>query len=153
MLDDTTDERDPQPGLFDDLVALLDAIAAGAWRSAYPRWELALLGRLGFGLDLSACAATGLVEDLIYVSPKSGRAVSAGAGAPYRSRLLPLPAFLREGGLADAGAAAGALRTTGFFLEREVFAPRNRPEPAARIRLVDRLSRESDRLARIGDPE
>ena len=89
------------------------------------RFEARMLAECGFALDLSECAATGAREELIYVSPKSGRAVSAEAGAPYRDRLLPLPAFLRERGRADlADDVADAFRLTGYFLERELFAPR-----------------------------
>lgn len=134
-------ERAPHPGLWRGTVALFDALAAGSdWSRVYALWELALLDELGFGLDLSACAATGAREDLTWVSPKSGRAVGAGPGAPYADRLLPLPAFLR-GGAPEQGDVAAALRLTGFFIERRV-APAFGLEgaPAARARLAERFN-------------
>jgi DNA repair protein RecO (recombination protein O) len=132
-------ERVPHPNAFAALVALLDGMIEDHWPSLYAHWELGLLGELGFGLDLSSCAATGESEDLIYVSPKSGRAVSGKAGEAYRDRLLPLPSFLKSGITGDRGAVAAALDLTGFFLERHVLAPHGRGLPAARSRLVDRL--------------
>ncbi|NJM35577.1 MAG: DNA repair protein RecO [Rhodomicrobium sp.] len=89
-------ERDPHPALYDTAVLMLDHLdEAALWPALLARWELRLLTELGMGLDLERCAATGTREDLIYVSPKSGAAVSAGAGEPYKDRLLKLPAFLR----------------------------------------------------------
>lgn len=136
-------ERHPYPKLYAGLVVLLEALVSStAWAAVYARWELGLLDELGFGLDLSACAATGATEDLIYVSPKSGRAVSRRAGEPYRDKLLPLPGFLvsREGG-GDDGEILAALKLTGSFLDRHVFAPHDRRLPDARGRFIDRLSR------------
>lgn len=99
------------------------------------RFELALLQELGFGLDLSQCAASGATQDLIYVSPRSGRAVCRVAGEPWRDKLLPLPAFLRDGGVfaepSRADVEAG-FRLTGFFLQRDLFAPRGLALPEAR---------------------
>ncbi len=90
-------ERDPHPDLHDRLAVLLEDIdVPGTAGALYVRFELALLDELGFGLDLSACAASGTQTDLIYVSPKTGRAVSRSAGAPYAARLLELPAFLTD---------------------------------------------------------
>ena len=133
-------ERAAYPAVYDGLVALLDAIEQDAWPAAYVHWELGLLGELGFGLDLSHCAATGRNDQLAYVSPKSGQAVSLAAGEPYKDRLLPLPAFLLGNGheVGEAEIAEG-LRLTGFFLERHVFAHRKAGEPAARRRLVQRF--------------
>lgn len=114
-------EDEPQPGLYPASRALFDAIAAQRedWPEAYAAWELTLLEELGYGLDLSQCAATGTRQDLIWVSPRSGRAVSRAAGAPYADRLLPLPAFLRlPGARATPGELAAALSLTGRFLER-----------------------------------
>ena len=136
-------ERHPYPKLYAGLVVLLEALVSSpAWAEVYARWELGLLEELGFGLDLSACAATGATEELIYVSPKSGRAVSRRAGEPYRHKLLPLPGFLvnREGGRED-GDILAALKLTGSFLDRHVFAPHDRRLPQARGRFIDRLSR------------
>lgn len=132
-------ERQPLPAAYDSLDALLTALDADSWPSVYVHWELALLRALGYGLDLSCCAATGGTDDLAYVSPKSGRAVSAAAGEPYRDRLLPLPAFLLAGGEGDARAVHEGLRLTGHFLDRHVLAPQRHAMPAARTRLVDRL--------------
>ncbi|MEL6977550.1 MAG: DNA repair protein RecO [Pseudomonadota bacterium] len=113
-------EREPQPRLYALSLALFDALAARRdWPEAYAAWELALLEELGYGLDLSACAATGGTQELIYVSPRSGRAVSRDAGAPYEDKLLRLPGFLTlEGAPATRAELAEALTLTGFFLER-----------------------------------
>jgi DNA repair protein RecO (recombination protein O) len=140
-------EREAHPGVFYGLEALIDALAhPEVWPAVYVRFEAGLLQDLGFGLDLSRCAATGSVDDLIYVSPRTGRAVSRQAGEPYRDRLLKLPPFLLG---AQAGLEAGdvdlGLILTGHFLEQFVFAPLNRPLPPARVWMVDRL-REGDRL-------
>lgn len=110
-------ERDPQPALYAETLALFDAFSDdAAWPGLYAAWELRLLETLGVGLDLSSCAATGVTQELIHVSPRSGRAVSRAAGAPYADKLLPLPAFLRLGGPAEPDAFAAALRLTGYFL-------------------------------------
>jgi DNA repair protein RecO (recombination protein O) len=140
-------EREPHPGAFLGLEAFIDALAApDIWPAIYVRFEAGLLADLGFGLDLSKCAVTGSPDDLIYVSPRTGRAVSAGAGEAYKDRLLALPPFLlsSQGGLVAGDIAAG-LAITGHFLERYVFAPLNRPLPPARLWLLDRLS-EVERL-------
>ena len=139
-------EREPHPKIYEAFLALLEALAGEAlWPAVYVRFELGLLAELGFGLDLGSCASTGETEDLAYVSPRSGRAVSAAAGAPYAERLLPLPAFLlgRHEGPLGARDVLDGLRLTGFFLERQVFLPHGRREPAARIRLVERFARTS----------
>jgi len=140
-------EREPHPGAFLGLEALIDALgSADVWPAVYVRFEAGLLADLGFGLDLSKCAVTGLADDLIYVSPRTGRAVSAAAGEAYKTRLLALPPFLlsSQGGLRTGDVAAG-LVITGHFLERFVFAPLNRPLPPARHWLNDRLA-EAGRL-------
>lgn len=128
-------ERDPHPGLFEALAVMVDhlddpLVAA----ELVVRFELLVLEELGFGLDLSACAATGTREDLAYVSPKSGRAVSRAAGAPWHDRMLPLPAFLGRGVRVRAGAAdiEAAFRMTGYFFGRHVYEPRGMAEPEAR---------------------
>jgi DNA repair protein RecO (recombination protein O) len=140
-------EREAHPGVFFGLEALIRALGLpDVWPAVYVRFEAGLLQDLGFGLDLSRCAATGSTDDLIYVSPRTGRAVSRPAGEPYRDKLLKLPPFLLG---AQAGLSAGdvdlGLILTGHFLEQFVFAPLNRPLPPARVWLVDRL-RESGRL-------
>ncbi|HEY2179362.1 MAG TPA: DNA repair protein RecO [Caulobacteraceae bacterium] len=140
-------EREPHPGVFLAFEALIGALADEAiWPAVFVRFEAGLLADLGFGLDLTRCAVSGTADDLVWVSPRTGRAVSAAAGEPYRDRLLALPAFLlsAQGRLAPGDIAAG-LALTGHFLEDSVFAALNRPMPPARERLVDRL-RERDRL-------
>jgi DNA repair protein RecO (recombination protein O) len=131
IVDAALPEREPFPEIFDDLdqlIALLTDDTSGAaelaWLTAYVRWEITLLIDLGFGLDLSHCAVTGETEGLAYVSPKTGRAVTAAAGRGYQDRLLVLPAFLaRDDVLAmDAADLLAGLRLTGHFLERHVFA-------------------------------
>lgn len=128
-------ERDPHPELYDAAGLVADHLGdAATARALMARLELQMLGELGYGLDLSACAATGAVEELIYVSPKSGRAVSRAAGAPWADRLLALPAFLRgeAGASADAAQIAQAFALTGHFLERDVFGPRGQRIPDGR---------------------
>jgi DNA repair protein RecO (recombination protein O) len=132
-------ERQPHPACHAALAALLHALEAESWPSVYVHFELALLRDLGFGLDLSACAATGQTENLAWVSPKTGRAVSRDAGEPYRDKLFRLPAFMVEGGEGDARAIRDGLELTGFFLQRHVLAPRHVELPAARGRLIGRL--------------
>lgn len=137
-------ERDPHPGLYEITLFVLGFLDDDSvWPALYVRWELALLEELGFGLDLTECAATGSNDRLVYVSPKSGRAVSASAGEPYRDRLLPLPPFLskeRQGAVTKADLAAG-LALTGHFLETRLYRPQGERLPEARSRLVSLLTR------------
>lgn len=135
-------EREPHPGAFHAFAALSEALRhAEIWPAVYVRFEAGLLQDLGFGMDLSKCAATGAVDDLVYVSPRTGRAVSAEAGEPYKDRLLALPPFLlaSQGRLRPGDVHAG-LVLTGHFLETFVFATLNRPLPPARHWLIDRLT-------------
>lgn len=135
-------ERQPDPDVHALLEGLMQALSGESWASDYVRWELGFLTALGFGLDLKACAATGVVEDLIYVSPKSGRAVSREAGAPYRDRLLTLPGFLRRHDAKPAMAdIAVGLDLTGFFLNRFVLGPQDRTLPDSRERLRNAIAR------------
>jgi len=137
-------EREPHPRAYDGLSALLEALDRDrGWASDYARWELALLAELGFGLDLGRCAATGTTRDLAYVSPKSGQAVSRGAGEAYRTRMLPLPEFLISETQPNREAVLDALRLSGYFWEERVFRPHGRKLPAARTRFVDRLGRQA----------
>lgn len=131
-------ERDPHPRLSDRTEALLDQIDAGAdWAEDYLRWELHLLEELGFGLDLSSCAVTGSREGLAYVSPRSGRAVSAQAAGDWAPKLLPLPAIL--GGRGNGG-IGDALALTGHFLQSRLAEQHaGKPLPPARGRLLARL--------------
>ncbi len=137
-------ESQPYPRLHAALEALLAAIeaapAASGWGAALVRYELLLLAELGFGLDLGRCAVSGAADDLVAVSPRSGRAVSA-AKAAYAGQLLPLPRFLREGGRAEWGDIAAGLDLTGHFLMRDVLTDRSAPLGDARARLVERLRR------------
>lgn len=132
-------ERQPLPAAHAALTALLDALDSDAWATVLVHWELALLRALGFGLDLSSCAVSGATDDLVYVSPKTGRAVSRSAGRDWRDRLLELPAFLVGGGMGSDADVALGLKLTGYFLERHVLTSLHRPMPAARLRLVDRF--------------
>lgn len=138
-------EAQPYPRLHAALDGVLAAIeaapAARGWAAGLVRYELLILAELGFGLDLSACVATGARNDLLWVSPKSGAAVSAAAGADYADRLLPLPAFLIAGGAADWPAIFEGLRLTGHFLARDLLIERRAAILPARERLVERLRR------------
>jgi DNA repair protein RecO (recombination protein O) len=139
-------ERDPHPLLYDLGVLMLRHLSEPElWPQLLARWELQLLSELGFGLDLETCAATGTTDELIYVSPKSGRAVSAEAGEPYKGKLLPLPAFLKSRTSADAfpGDIVEALNLTGFFLDEHVLRPRNLRFPEGRAQLLEVLRRQS----------
>jgi DNA repair protein RecO (recombination protein O) len=149
MIDATLPEREPHPAIFATALELLAHLGDGQWGAHYVRWELALLREMGYGLDLRSCAATGVTEDLTYVSPRSGRAVSQAAAAPYRNRLLSLPAFLRQALEEDAEAAnpptmaevCDGLVLTGYFFDRNVFAPQHQELPQARTRFVDLIAR------------
>jgi DNA repair protein RecO (recombination protein O) len=136
-------EREPLPQIYDSLADVIAAIETdAAWPAAYVSWEVHLLTALGFGLDLDRCALTGATADLAYVSPRSGRAVSAAAGAPWRDRLLPLPKFLLAGAATtDPQAVAAGLALTGHFLLRHVYGEQGKMLPAARARLPEQLVR------------
>jgi DNA repair protein RecO (recombination protein O) len=118
-------EREPHPRVYEALRVVLEAIDQDlVWPALLVRWELGLLDELGYGLDLSKCAATGRAENLAFVSPKSGKAVSAAAGQPFADRLFRLPPFLLGSGEAAAGDIIEGLNLAAFFLERHVFEPR-----------------------------
>lgn len=138
-------EEQPYPALHDALSGLLDAVeaapAAWGWAEALIHYERLLLAELGYGLDLSACAVTGATDGLAYVSPATGRAVSAAGAGLYAARLLPLPAFLAGGQKPDGPAILDGLRLTGHFLARNVFVERRSEVLAARERLLARLKR------------
>jgi len=141
-------EGQPYPVIYQGLDGLLSAIEAApsarGWAAALVQFEHLLLAEMGFGLDLSECAATGGIDNLTFVSPKSGRAVSEEAASAYRDRLLPLPAFLVSGAanprLEDI---TDGLRLTGHFLARDLLIERQAEVLAARERLVERLKRMS----------
>jgi DNA repair protein RecO (recombination protein O) len=137
-------ERDPHPNLYEVTLFVLAYLDdPSVWPALLARWELALLDELGFGMDLTQCAATGVNDDLIYVSPNTGRAVSASAGEPYRDRLLALPPFLLPGRKAPLapGDIENAFALTGHFLETRVFNPREEKIPEGRARLLTLLKR------------
>jgi len=136
-------EREPHPRLYARTTAMLDMLGQSeAWPVAYLQWELALLEELGFGLDLSVCAVTGQSDDLAYVSPNSGRAVSAEGAGEWAHKLLPLPVELLGVVTDDLAGVPAGLRTTGHFLTRGIaHALSDKPLPEARARLVDRLTR------------
>lgn len=129
-------ERDPHPELYAALLTLLGRMGEGEeWPADYVRFELLLLAELGYALDLSACAVSGATDDLGFVSPRTGRAVSRAAAGEWSSRLLPLPPFLIEAVDADAGQIVDGLRLAGHFLRRHILEPADRPMPVARDRL------------------
>jgi DNA repair protein RecO (recombination protein O) len=138
-------ENQAYPRLYEALDGLLGAIEASpsarSWAPSLVRYELLVLAELGFGLDLSECAATGARDDLAFVSPKSGRAVSAGAAEAFRDRLFPLPPLLLGSGAAEWPDILAGLRITGHFLARDLLIERQSEVLAARERLVDRLKR------------
>jgi DNA repair protein RecO (recombination protein O) len=138
-------ERDPHPQLYADALHVIGAFdAPRLWPALLVRWELLLLQELGFGLDLSECAATGGDSDLVYVSPRSGRAVSREAGQPYDAKLLKLPAFLRDDNAASGKSdLLSGFALTGYFLERDVLAPHGLAMPETRERLIGLLARRA----------
>ena len=138
----TLPEREADAAFYARTVRLADGLAdpGSPWPRLYAEWELALLTMLGFGLDLTRCAATGLRSDLAYVSPRTGRAVSREAGAPYADKLLPLPGFLIGAGRASMGGIREALRVSEHFLETWMLPSFEQSAlPQARRRLVELL--------------
>jgi DNA repair protein RecO (recombination protein O) len=148
MLSFALPERHAYPALYARSLALLDGLGAERWAEAYLTWELALLEETGFGLDLTACAVTGVTQDLAYVSPRTGRAVSVSGAGDWADRLLPLPGALRGMPGSDPGEVVQGLRTTGHFLS-EHLAPAlgGKPLPAARQRLVDLIAAQAQPLS------
>lgn len=139
-------EREPHRPVYEGLLLILNHLdEPDIWPALFVRWEAGLLQALGFGLDLTACAATGATEDLVYVSPRSGRAVSRAAGAPYHDRMLALPAFLygQAVGPEPLAALRDGFRLTRYFLERHVLEPHDRRMPPARERMVTMLMRQA----------
>src|SRR5579859_1460584 len=149
-------ERDPHEDIYEMLNRTLDDFEdAGGAAVHLVRFELAMLAELGFGLDLANCAATGETTDLVYVSPKSGVAVSRSAGEPWRDRLLRLPSFLRQGG---EGAEDGAndwsdqdledgFQLTGLFLLRHVLEPRGQGHSDAREGFINAVIRKRAKIS------
>lgn len=135
-------EREVHIDLYAQTVRLLDLLGQDdIWPLAYLRWELFLLEDMGYALDLKSCAVTGTTDNLIYVSPKSGRAVSAAAAGEWADRLLPLPPVMLGQGSAPDSEIRDGLRTTGHFLHAHLAADLGtRPLPDARARLLDRIT-------------
>lgn len=143
-------ERDPHPQLYDHLYYLLQRLKHHLpWQEEYVRLELCLLAECGFGLELDSCAATESRENLIYVSPKSGRAVCAEAGKPYHDKLMALPAFLEHAGEADAADIASGMALTGYFLENRLFASHGMGMPAIRNRLALWMAQQAKEMADV----
>lgn len=151
LADGCLPEREPHPAIFQGLASLLARISLDphwAVAEAMPeivRWELMLLSDLGFGLDLGCCALGGPADDLRWVSPRTGRAVSDTRAGEWRQRLLPLPGFVLHPD--ETGTPQDwydGLRLTGHFLQRDAFGQRHRPVPEARFRLLDLIAREAD---------
>jgi DNA repair protein RecO (recombination protein O) len=145
-------ERDPHEDIYEMLEHMLDDFDDADGAAAHLiRFELAMLAELGFGLDLETCAATGAATDLVYVSPKSGGAVSRSAGAPFHDRLLKLPAFLRPSEEGDVGWTEQDLRDgfalTGLFLMRHVLEPRGQAHSDARDGFINAVTRPRAKLA------
>jgi DNA repair protein RecO (recombination protein O) len=148
-------EREKHEAVYDGLKTMIRFIETSdkdpfGWAAALVRLEMGILSDLGYGLDLSECAATGTKEDLIYVSPKSGRAVSKEAGYPYHNKLLLLPAFLisNDAGAVNPESVLEGLRLTGYFLERQIWQIRHKTPPQARERLVSKLVKLSKNIAK-----
>lgn len=137
LADRTMPENEKHIGVFEGLKAVLSAFATEVWAPAYIYWEIGLLKELGFGLDLATCAATGTTEDLIYVSPKSGRAVCRTSGFIYKEKMLNLPPFLRGEARFEDEDIRDGLKLTGHFLLNRVFALANENLPEPRLRLAE----------------
>ena len=140
-------EREPHPLFYCTFKDLIISLDTERWMECYVFWEINLLAELGFGLELNVCAVTGRKNQLAYVSPKSGRAVSESAGKHYHDKLLPLPTFLtphRETteNPSTADVLAG-LELSGYFLNRHIFTHHKNGEPAARTRFIDRLKQSA----------
>lgn len=146
-------EREVQPAIYEAMERLVEGLCIGdGWLADYVRLEYALLSCTGFGLDLERCAATGQAHDLAYVSPKSGRAVSRGAGKPYHEKLLALPPFLLSAPEEEAVEHVqilDGLRLCGYFLESRVFMPRGIPLPTVRSRFIKALQPEEPRVGEV----
>ncbi len=148
LLEAALPERHPYPTLYNHFYGFLEQLRdAEHWQETYVKLELEILSQSGFGLDLKTCAATGSADNLTYVSPKSGRAVSRDAGEPYKEKLLELPSFLHPEREAEGSKiprlarderkeTLAGLRLTGYFLDSRLVAPHGRKLPAARGRLV-----------------
>lgn len=151
LCDTALPEREGHAGLFHGLNALFEALQTDVWGAAYVMWEIALLKELGFALNLLECAGGGGSDTLAYVSPKTGRAVSEAAGAPYKGKLLPLPSFLKpNGGIGSEEDVLTGLKMTGYFLEHWVYAHHSAGPPEARLRFEARFAKTCDEISAGG---
>ena len=148
LMDKVLPEKEPHPALFDASLLLIRSLPEDTdiWGPLFVRWELGVLAELGYGLDLSCCAATGVTDDLIYVSPKSGKAVSLEAGAAYQDRMLPLPAFLREtdGTVEEKPIleqVADGLTLSGYFIRKYLLPNYSDESLPARERFINALKK------------
>lgn len=141
LVDAALPEREAHAGLYHGLAALFDMLGSDIWGAAYVMWEVALLKELGFSLDLSKCAGGGDDDALAYVSPKTGRAVSYEAGAPYRDKLLPLPGFLKPKSSNTPEDVYIGLQMTGYFLEHWVFNHHSKGVPDPRLLFAERFAK------------
>ncbi len=141
VLETALPEREPHSELYSLCVGVIRGLIADDWAGYYADFERGLLETLGFGLYLDTCVATGSADDLCYVSPKSGCAVSAAAGKPYHGKLLPFPDVFRRVEVAEATDVVAGLAVTGYFLRQRIFGPLGAPFPEARDRLIQRLTR------------
>ncbi len=143
LCDQALPDNEGGKGVYQGFLALLDIFDGDVWEAGYVMWEIALLKELGFSLDLTRCAGGGDNKALSYVSPKTGRAVSFGAGAPYKDKLLPLPQFLTpDGGEVNLENVVQGISMTQYFFEHWVFAHHNRGLPEARHRLGLRFAEQ-----------
>ncbi len=141
MAETTLPEREAHSEVHRLAMSLLANLGEPGWAPAYVQWEMCLLRDMGYGLDLESCASTGVSDNLTFVSPRSGRAVSEDAAGPYRDRLLTLPAFLKgEGVTPTTEDIVAGLKLTEHFFDVNVFAPHRREMPAARARFLAMLS-------------
>ncbi len=144
MIENTLPERDAAPEFYQHLIHLIELLKSnGNWQAVYIMLEVEILTNSGFGLDLSECAATGTTENLRYISPKSGRAVSEAAGEPYKNKLFTIPEFFLNQEQEDISVEEinNGLKICAYFLEKYIFTPHNTKLPAARLRFGE-LMRE-----------
>lgn len=153
LIETSLPERDPHAALYDGLQAIIEVLGAGEaahpleWLPGMVSFERGLLSDMGFPLDLEQCAVTGVVEELAFVSPKTGRAVSEAGAGTFKDRLLPLPAFLApQGPKPDMQSIAQALDLTGHFLAKIIYAPHGVDLPEARARFVDRVKKAANQI-------
>jgi DNA repair protein RecO (recombination protein O) len=150
LCDSALPEREGHPGLFHGLNALFETLQTDVWGPAYVMWEIAFLKELGFSLDFSKCAGGGSAENLAYVSPKTGRAVSLEAGGPYKEKLLHLPAFLKPGsGSMEERDVLIGLDMTAHFLEHWAYAHHTQGIPEARLRFATRFAKYVEDFSKV----